>query len=119
MAECDSKSSETQVQYEKSAEEYSNHCTITGDLQETSTKLSSCLEDVNNTQMNDPGVREKLSPIGLSSSAMEADSSVMSLSGEVSKNNLIRIFSCLNVSNRVSKKMAACRRKREFFKNLN
>ena len=82
MAECDSKSSETQVQYEKSAEEYSSHCTITGSLQETSTKLSSCLEDVKSTQLNDPGVREELSPIGLSSSAMEADSSVMSLSGQ-------------------------------------
>lgn len=82
MAECDSKSSETQIQYEKSDKEYSNRGTTTGNLEETSTKLTSCLsEDVNNAQLNDPCVREKFSPIGVSS-AMEADSSVMSSSGQ-------------------------------------
>ena len=83
MAERGSELSETSVQYEERDEERSSHCITTGDSNETSTKLNNCLsEDVNNTQLDDPCVREALSPvIGLpsSSAAMEADSSLISL----------------------------------------
>ena len=85
MAERDSGLSETSVQYEERDKECSSHCITTGESNETSIKLNNCLpEDVNNTQLDDPCVREALSPvIGLPSSSaampMEADSSLISL----------------------------------------
>ena len=75
--------SETSVQHEEKDKECSSHYITTGDSNGTSTELNNCLsEDVNNTQLDDPCVREALPPaIGLlsSSAAMEADSSLISL----------------------------------------
>ena len=83
MAERDLELSETSVQHEEKDKECSSHCVTTGDSNETSTELNNCLlEDVNNTQLDDPCVRGALSPaISLlsSSAAMEADSILISL----------------------------------------